>query len=477
MGPTPEPRYHTERDPSRKSLGPKIGKVSTALGRPFIPWQYRAADVAGELHAPGILVYPLVIITVPRQAGKTALVLATQLHRCLSGPDRRVWYTAQTGIKAREQFVEMIRTVERSPFNQLTDCKRGAGDTRIEVPRLASQMKAHPPTEDSLHGNQSDLNVVDEGWFFDEPTATGLMGAIKPTQLTRRQLTGRTPQTIIVSTMGTAQSTWFHGLVDDARAGQEGVCLIDYGIADDVDSEDIDAVAAAHPGVGHTCTVDDIRDARPGLSAGEFARAYGNRRTRQSERTIDAAAFAATITTTKIPDSARVVFGAAVSYDETEIAIYCAALVGGRPLVELIEVQRFDPDAARERLVALSRTHNAPVVIDPHGPAGVLAARLPVTANVIRVSTDDVAVACPDVLERINRKDDDGKPGPGIRFRPDPFIERAVEVAARKTVGDRWVWSRRGSVGSIAALEASTLAVHGLVHRPAPVKPQIRISQ
>src|SRR5699024_1385564 len=150
----------------------------------------------------------------------------------------RVWYTAQTGAKAAEQFKEMIDTVERSPFAPGCKTYRAAGDVRIDVPALGSRMKAHPPTGDSLHGNQSDLNIIDEGWFFTEPVAAALMGAITPTQLTRGN-----PQTWIVSTQGTVdRSVWFHGLIDAARAGElPGACLIDYGLPPGADPEDLDA--------------------------------------------------------------------------------------------------------------------------------------------------------------------------------------------------------------------------------------------
>src|SRR5699024_6812873 len=159
---TPPARHHTPRTPDRPTIGPRIGVVSRALGRPLMPWQQRAADVAGEIDPEtGRLAYPLVLVTVPRQSGKTALVLATQLDRCVSGRSQRVWYTAQTGAKAAEQFKEMIETVERSPFAPGCKAYRAAGDVRIDIPALGSRMKAHPPTGDSLHGNQSDLNVID----------------------------------------------------------------------------------------------------------------------------------------------------------------------------------------------------------------------------------------------------------------------------------------------------------------------------
>ena len=272
------PRYLTPRT-SRYSYGSKCARISAALGRPYMPWQTSAAGLIGECDASGRLLHPLVVVTVPRQAGKTALLTSIMLQRCMTRQAARIWYTAQTGIKAREQMWEMMDAVDLSALGSITKSKRGAGDTSIELPALASRIRAHPPTPDSLHGNQSDLNVIDEGWFFDEALAAGLMGAITPTQATRKNA-----QTIVVSTSGTAASTWFHGLVDLGYEGE--LCLIDYGIGPETGADDFAAIAAAHPAIGHTQDVSILESARIQLSEGEFLRAYGNRRTQTYERLL-----------------------------------------------------------------------------------------------------------------------------------------------------------------------------------------------
>ena len=86
----------------------------------------------------------------------------------------------------------------------------------------------------------------------------------------------------IVSTKGDDASAFLDGYI---AMGEESltipgtrVCIVDYGIGDDVDPEDLDAVAAAHPAYGHTLTmvtlVDALADFRPDpCSAGQRVRA------------------------------------------------------------------------------------------------------------------------------------------------------------------------------------------------------------
>ncbi len=90
------------------------------------------------------------------------------------------------------------------------------------------------------------------------------------------------------------------------------------------------------------------------------------------------------------------------------------------------------------------------------------------------ISARDLATATVEVWDRMNYRDQNSVLQPRIRFRPDPALDLAVEVADRRNLGDSWTWDRKGSAGSIAALEAATLALHGLLNRPVPAqKPMI----
>src|SRR5205809_710682 len=72
------PRWATPRRADRISVGDGVDTVARLLRMPLLPWQRVVADVAGELvDGGGRFAYPLVVVVVPRRAGKTALTLAT----------------------------------------------------------------------------------------------------------------------------------------------------------------------------------------------------------------------------------------------------------------------------------------------------------------------------------------------------------------------------------------------------------------
>lgn len=465
-----QPRYHTKRDPARRTLGPKIGRVMSMLSGPPMPWQQDAANIIGEVDDSGRLHYSTVVITVPRQAGKTALTMATCFHRTLITPTGKIWYTAQNGMVARERSVEMMDVIDRSALGAICKTKRGAGDTRLIIPTTGAQFRPHPPTADSLHGEQGDLNTIDEGWSYTEPQGNALMQAIIPVQNTRPN-----SQTIILSTEGDADSAWLHGIIDAARAGDDPhTAIIDYGIGPEVDPGDLDAVAAAHPAIGYTIEPDVLARAYGALGPAGFARAYGNRRTATRTALFSPEQIKAVLTTEAMPTDAPVAFGVATAYDRAETAIVAAAIVDGLPVVEVIEPGGLRRGASWAGVAAaeLAERHNAPVAIDRHGPASTVARDYEehTTRPLISPTVREVATSAADLIDRITDMP------PRVKFYAHAAWETALDVVTTERLGDGIKLSRKHSSGSIAVLEAASLAINALREPtgPDPIAPMIR---
>ena len=119
-----------------------------------MPWQRIVADVAGEVGDPdpetGVarMRYPLVLLVVPRRAGKTILTLATHLERLTIGPARRGFYTAQTRNDAAEAWRDdWVPRVEASPFRRAVKIRNSNGsevDDAWPWPALAYSPRPAP---------------------------------------------------------------------------------------------------------------------------------------------------------------------------------------------------------------------------------------------------------------------------------------------------------------------------------------------
>lgn len=96
-------RFATPRRPERRTLGGHVAQIGEHVGRPLLPWQRQVADVAFELLPDGRLAYRRVIVTVPRQQGKTLLTACVLALRA-QDVDQRLAYAAQTGLEGRRKW-------------------------------------------------------------------------------------------------------------------------------------------------------------------------------------------------------------------------------------------------------------------------------------------------------------------------------------------------------------------------------------
>lgn len=464
----PRPRFGTARNPSRRTHGHLVARVARALGRPLLPWQRLVADVGSELDEDGNYYYPLVIVTVQRQSGKTTLVESVGVQRCMR-PGRKVWYTAQKGQDARDKFLEMAADLRASPLDPYVSLRRTNGSEQLTFLPTGSTFRPFPPIEDALHGKQSDLVFPDEAWAFSLAEGQALEQAIVPTQATRAG-----PQIWILSTAGTLRSVWFRGYVERGRMADDArVAYFEWSIPDDADAADLRVIADHHPAYGHLISWDSLVRSATILPAGEFARAFGNRWTSQGERTIPADAWARAVVSTALP-AGRPAFGIDVALDGAHAAII--ACVGSR-----LEVVEYRPNTewVVPRYLQLRDRHDpVGVALDPRGPAAMVADRLDravadgltdLAPVVHKLSVLETVTACAELLGGIRNVP------PTVTALRHPALESAVDGAARRMVGDGgYVWARRTSTADICPLTAATWSLHLDRHRTRPpVRPTV----
>lgn len=472
-----QPRYATPRNLERPTYGGHMAAVSALLGRPYLPWQRYVADVAGEIDEHGFFVYSTIIVTAQRQVGKTTFDLGRNIQNCLMGPGRRAWYTAQSGQHASDKWRSMSDDFIRSPRLAALGNRRLSNGSESITFRNGSTFRPHPPTEDSLHSKQGDTNTLDEIWAFTKLQGDQLLGAITPTFGTRRMLMGQQPQLWLMSTEGTAESTFANPIFDAARKGDHGerTAFFDFGIPFDADPEDLDTVAKYHPGYNHIFDMQSLIDAREQLkeSPGEFARAYGNIRTGATERVIPREAWENAKWHDQIPTGQPICFGAAVGVDAIDATITVSTRTeAGNHTITTIVNDGHQPGTwwVLDRIKELHERHGAPFAIDRIGPSSALhdevnRAGIPL----IQLDSSLVSGATQRLTTGVTNPN-----GPTWHYAPHPAFETAAELATRRWIGDgAWVFGRRASIGSISALEAATLSSLGLDHLPEKVGIQL----
>lgn len=464
---TVTPRYATPRNPAYQTDGPRVAAVSKALGHPFIPWQQYTADVAGEYETDEqgrrILVHPRVIVTVPRQAGKTTLDEAGHVRSLLMGPKRVGWYIAQSGQDATKHYKLVVKDILASPALRplVADVKYGAGDMGLTL-RNGSVFRPSPPTDSSGHGFQSDRVTLDEAWAFSDRQGNDLLQAFIPTTITRLQLMGQQPQLWIMSTEGTADSSFLNPILAEARRGQcpASWAVIDYGLPLDADPDDLRAVWDSHPGAGHLFTFRQLQGFRDEFRTDPagWRRAFCNIRDDGAlERVYTQDLWDAT----GIPDVGRpgddAAMGVAVDIDQMSASITIAWTTPAGVVCRLLDQLPGTWDAA-DRIADQCAAWGARVYLDRKGPAGPLADQLASMPDVrlADIPATDLASTGPALLEMMRNR--------AVLHETDPRLDAAVGVAVRRWSGDAWYLDRRQSPGDISPIESMQLAAWGARH-------------
>jgi hypothetical protein len=470
-------RFATARTPTRPTFGPQIERVGRSLtdGRGLLPWQRQVVGTGTEVLEDGRMAYPVVVVLVPRRAGKTLLTLARQLQRISMPGRQRAWYTAQDENAAGKQFrLEWSPIIESAPYwRARIIVRRAAGDRGFWHRETGGAIGLFGPAVTQLHGLRSDDVTIDEAWSFDTAKGTTIEDAIRPTRWTAEQ-----SQTWIVSAGGNEDSTWLDRWVTDGRAAvlegrTDGLAYFEWsadGAAADYDPGNPAIWRAAHPALGLTIPERVLHEDYATMPRQSFERAVLNVWPRPSlirPGGLDPATWALCADPTAAP-SRHLVFGLDISRDRTHAAIVAVGSEqnGDRVAVEVLE-HRAGTDWCVDRLSRLRQRHrNVPIVADELVAAGIIAgltrAHIPVETTGARA----MAAACSQLVDLANS---------GLLVhRGQAPLDAAVAGAGRRPIGDGWAWSRRASdAADISPLVAVTLAVWGWSTLPRRGQPRV----
>ena len=430
-----------------------------------MPWQRHVLDVGLEVDEAGRFAYQLVLVTVPRQSGKTTAFSMVMHHRALMVPRARVWFTQQSQKDAVDFLINEAWPL-LAPLGSEVHLRRAAGSEHIRWRRSAGMIRPFAPNSDGLHGKISDMVAVDEAWAFDLQKGRDVDQGIVPTQATRPNA-----QVWKLSTAGDASSTWWLGSCEQGRAAAtagltSGVAYFDWSCPLELDPCDPGSWPLFHPAYGRTIGESSLAAALLTLGPDEFRRAYGNQWVSTTVRVIPLAAWrAAAEPEQQLPEAGTVALAFDVAVDRSDAAVVAAWRDdAGTAHVEVVD-HRPGVGWLPERLGALvDRWRPLAVGYDAAGPAlDVADVAVRAGLELAGLKAKEYSAACAGFLDALI-----AEPAK-VRYRPHPALDAAVNDAARRALGDAWAWGRRQSAGSLAPLTAATVAVWAYDHAPAPL--------
>jgi len=473
----PAPQWGTPRNPQRDTLGPQVARVAKLLGWDLMPWQRLVLDVGCEIDpASGNFWYRDVRSLVPRQSGKTTIMVSKSTHRAITEPRSRTLYTAQDRNKALERLeenfysviLERLRPVLQPGANRL---KPGwVARTGAERIRFATQSTVliDAVKKSSSHGGTLDEWHADEVFAHADGTAAQ---NVRPTMITRP---GAQIWTFSAAGNKTESGFWYPMVLDGRAIIEAGVesriAYFEWSDPDpEADRQDDTRWPLFMPALGYTIRSDDVRtelDAnRTNLE--EFDRPYrgiwsGGQKVDPVIPVLAYRECAWDAPSSPIDFDVPPVWSVDIAPDHeySSIGVAGQSVDPSRRIAFSLVAHELGTGWVVDHLEQLREDRGGnTVVLAGTGAAMALKRDLEeADFDVVVLGSRDVAAACGGLFaDVVNRK---------AWFVDDADQNEAFAGVAKRTYGNGFIWFRGRGMGDISPCYAVTLARHQWLEDP-----------
>lgn len=468
-----EPKYATRRTPTNPSYGRRIEAMAAYMGGALMPWQKQVAAVGMELdpRVPGAFRYDTVVVSVPRQSGKSYLLRAIMADRIMSYNRHEVVMTAQTGKDAKKRWNQLINSLKADKKPSYFNVRKSQGTEYLEYLKRGSKLSPFAPTPKSVHGDSLNLITIDEAWAFDADSGAALEAAIEPTQLTILD-----SQMWIVSTRGTSKSAYLNTLIERGRHAVDDptsrLAYFEWSADEALAEADPygEATLAFHPAMGHTQTYEKILSlAKPGVpgALARWRRSILNLDTPlENEALIDLALWDSLAADQPLepPPPSEVSIGVDIAPDRSGASIAAAWVTAEGDLALSLIMSGPGVDWVAPTVRRLSQAGYKWVGADATGPMATTATDIANAGTALEIiKTKEYALATQLLLDRV-------RDGRLVHDGATQLRTAWGQAACRPMYGVMALDASR-SAGPIDALRAAAVAVHGAgIYVPDPVQ-------
>lgn len=414
----------------------------------FDPWQDGAGTAILGKRNDGLYAADAVVVSIPRQVGKTFLVGALVVALCIVEPKLLAVWTAHHGTTAADTFRDLKAIVQQPELAAHVKSVYDSG-ARLEIVFTNGSRILFGAREHGFGRGFKRVGVL----IFDEAQILTSRAAddMVPT-------TNRHPNPLIVY-IGTPPkpsdpSEHFQTLRSEALSGEStDILYLEFSADPDADPEDRQQWAKANPSYPVHTSARAMLRMRKNLGPESFMReALGIWDGSASVGVFAHGSWAKCLTDEPAPAEVACL-GIAADPDQTRLVLGAAGF-GERPHIGPVLRERFDTGRARfvSEVKRISAERDCPVAIDKRGPASALVGDLEAEGvPLILGGLEDFVQAGADIKAAVETQ--------AVRHRGYPELDAAVDAAGWRKVGERRVLWRRG--GQIAELEAVAWALWG----------------
>lgn len=432
---------------------PPVRAKCAEFGVHFDGWQEGLGYAAFGKRANGVYAATSggVVMSIPRQVGKTFFVGSIVVALCLLTPRLQVVWTAHHGRTATKTFQSLQSLVRRKAVaGHVLTIRVSNGEQEIRFMN-GSVIYFGARSQGFGRGfDEIDVEVFDEAQILSEKALSDMIPAANQS---------RQPTRALVFFMGTPPrqsdpGEAFRAFRKRALSGKsKDVLYVECSADEGAKLDDRTQWAKANPSFPDRTPIESMERMREMLPSDDDWRreALGIWDDLESVSHIwDLEAWGRRVS--DVVPSVPGAIGFAVSFDQAWASVGAASMVGDRPFLGAVVRKRRVREVALEA-ARISVEYGVPVAVDGRGPAAYLIPLLEEHgADVLVFDLGDVTAACADLTDRV---------GAGrVLHGGHTELDEAVLVATVRPIGDRFAWGRRG--GDVSMLEAVTFAAYSV---------------
>lgn len=444
---------------------PRVEAKLAEIGVRFDRWQCDASQVILGRRADGSFAASVggIVLSIPRQVGKTFLVGMIVVALCLLFPGLTVIWTAHRTRTATKTFHTLKSMTERAKVKpHMLEPRMANGEQEVRF-RNGSVIMFGAREQGFGRGfDKVDIAVFDEAQILSEKGVEDIVPATNQAQLDGGAL---------LFYMGTPPrpadpGEEFTNRREAAIAGKtEDTVYIEFSADEDADLDDQKQWAKANPSFPSRTPVASMKRMRANLTDEDsFRREALGIWPDSSGAVIPPSAWRACADAES--EAVSFAFGVDISPNRSWASISAfGKRADGKYHMAVID-SRAGVDWVAARLVDLRRHNPVAYALDPAGPAGSLIQPLKdVGIDVVEVGTRRLTQACGNFYDLVVTG--------GVAHRDEGVLNDAVMGAHKRNVGDAWAWKRKDARTDITPLYAATVALWAFQDADKPRDPVI----
>lgn len=444
---------------------PRVVAQCADMGVTFDAWQHGVGSIALGKRKNGKYAATVggVVLSIPRQVGKTFLVGMIVIALCILFPGSTWLWTAHRTRTATKTFQTLQGMVKRRKIWPHVESVRTAnGEQEIRF-RNGSVIMFGAREQGFGRGfDEVDGEVFDEGQILTEKALEDMVAATNQS---------RQPAGALLFFMGTPprpgdNGDEFANRRSKALSGKaDNMVYVEFSADPDADPDDREQWAKANPSFPLRTPVESMERMRENLTDEDsFKReALGIWDVVGDNRVIDEKSWSLIADAASMATE-RLALAVDVSPDRS---VGSVSLAGQRPdglwHVELDEQRTGTGWIAPWIIARCQRNNIRAVVIDGASPAASIIDELTkAKVKVTVIGAREMAAACGQFFDAAMQQ--------AMRHTDQPQVNVALSVGSKRPLGDAWAWNRKTATSDITPIVAATLALWG-AQNSAVVKP------